>query len=268
MLTAEIAGKRRRRIGILEAGRPTVPDLLAKHGSYAEMSIHMLMRCDPRLSVECEFPVYSVLENHFPSSERECDAWLVTGSPNGVYEELPWMLRLQEFLRVCFQQRIPMVGICFGHQILGQALGGHVERAKQGMGLGIAQYRLSLPTPPPEWAVPLPSPSPDTLNLLVMHNDQVVTIPPNAHVLFSNDHCPHAALLFDSVALGIQSHPEFSLAYETDCIDYWAQDPASGIHPAVFASAAESIRAMQGHLHSDVIGQWISQFIQFAWNRR
>ena len=97
------------RIGILETGKVN-PALIEEYGPYAPMFERLLGPVDPAF----EFPVFSVVEGVFPDSIEAADAWLVTGSRHGVYENLPWMGRLKEFLREAYAAEVPIIGVCFG----------------------------------------------------------------------------------------------------------------------------------------------------------
>ena len=105
---------------------------------------------------------------------------------------------------------MPFVGICFGHQLLAQALGGTVERAAVGWGAGVdgrdVEHRAAWMAPPT-----------DELALHFMHQDQVVELPPGGRVLGRADHCPVALLEVGPTTMGVQAHPEFTRAY-TDAL--------------------------------------------------
>ena len=109
------------KIGILMAG--LLPDeMVAKHGQYDKLYQRFLDGND------FEYDDYRVMENQFPSSVNDADGWLITGSKHGAYEDHDWIPPLEKFLRDAHAKNVPIVGICFGHQILAQALGGTVEK--------------------------------------------------------------------------------------------------------------------------------------------
>ena len=64
----------------------------------------------------------------FPEGIHDADGWLITGSRHGAYEDHPWIPPLEEFIRDAYAAQVPLVGICFGHQIIAQAMGGKVEK--------------------------------------------------------------------------------------------------------------------------------------------
>ncbi|MEO0692966.1 MAG: type 1 glutamine amidotransferase, partial [Pseudomonadota bacterium] len=157
----------------------------------------------------------------FPNSVHDCDGWLITGSKHGAYEDLPWIPRLEGFLRDAYAAKVPIVGICFGHQILAQALGGKVEKFTGGWSVGPTDYN---------WGG-------ETVRLNAWHQDQVVALPEGAEVLASSDFCQYAALAYGDRALTVQAHPE----YDDDAIRVLieARGPAMGIDDQLAAAEAE-----------------------------
>ena len=145
----------------------------------------LLAAVDPGL----EFATVRVVAGEMPAAPGQADAWLVTGSRHGVYDDLPWIEPLKAFLRACVAARVPVVGICFGHQILAEALGGRVVKSDRGWGLGVQDYEL---VAHPGWMADLP----DRFAVRALHQDQVVALPPAATVLARSPHCDFAALAY------------------------------------------------------------------------
>jgi GMP synthase-like glutamine amidotransferase len=147
------------------------------------------------------------------------DAWLLTGSRHGVYDDLPWIAPLMDFIRRAAATKRPVVGVCFGHQILAEALGGRVEKAAIGWRVGLEQYTTSLGGETQTVAMP------------AFHQDQVVMQPPGSEVVASSPACAYAALRYtDAPILSVQFHPEFSRPYLADLIAVLAkQDAAPGL---------------------------------------
>jgi GMP synthase-like glutamine amidotransferase len=150
--------------------------------------------------------VYDLPAGQFPSSIDEFDLCLITGSRASVYEDLPWVAQLLDWIRRLWQAQIPTAGICFGHQAIAQALGGQVEKAETGWGGGV--HRLTV-THSEAWMEPF-QPS---LDLLYLHQDQVVRLPQGAASLGRTDHCREAFYRIGKTMLGLQAHPELSPAY-------------------------------------------------------
>ncbi|MEM7176226.1 MAG: type 1 glutamine amidotransferase [Pseudomonadota bacterium] len=177
------------KIGILEAG-PVVEPLRTRYGSYPMMMEALL--ADRGFA----FDTYAVLEGVLPGSIHDADGWLITGSRHGAYDDLPWIAPLEQFLRDAFAARVPIVGICFGHQILAQALGGRVEKFAGGWAIGRQRYALKGFDRP--------------LEIIGLHQDQVIEAPKEAEVTGSAPDCEIAALSYGEQAWTLQPHPEFN----------------------------------------------------------
>jgi GMP synthase-like glutamine amidotransferase len=175
-------------IGILQTG--LAPDALADQGDYPDMFARLLD------GHGFTFRTFRVVEGQFPTSVTECDGWLITGSRHGAYEDHLWIPPLEQFIRDSFAAHVPMVGICFGHQIIAQAMGGRVERYDGGWAVGATDYDFG----------------DQKLTLNAWHRDQVTKAPDGARVIASNDFCANAALLYDH-AFTVQAHPEFRPAF-------------------------------------------------------
>ncbi len=218
------------RIGILQTGE--FPDaVVARQGSYPAFFTRLLVRADPGLST---FTVN--VEGGAPlGTPQDADGWLVTGSRHGSYEDHAWIPPLEAFLRDSIAVQVPVVGVCFGHQILAQALGGRVDKSDKGWGLGVQDYDVG---DLPDWAAPLV----DARAGIAIHQDQVVDQPPNSHVLMRSDFCPYAALAYGTpeapVALSVQPHPEYTGDLLQDMIDVRLQEKVPG---PVLAQAVESL---------------------------
>ena len=184
------------RIGILETGRPP-EELAANHGDYPGMVADWLT------PFNAEFSSYAALDGELPKSPEECDLWVITGSRFGVYEGHDWIAPLEAFIRDCRDAGKKMIGICFGHQIIAQALGGKVEKSDKGWGLGVHRYDLV------DWPEAL-GPPPDTFNIQAYHQDQIVKPPEGAEQIARSDFCEYAALWYPGFAITVQGHPEFA----------------------------------------------------------
>lgn len=196
-------------IGILAAGI-SPQELRERHGTYADMSAALFTQH----GYDYQFEVFDVREEHFPASIEGFDGWLITGSKANVYENLPWMQRLKALIIKINDARIPLLGICFGHQIIAEAFGGKVEAYQGGWGLGVNQYRIL----PVSGLSDTPD-TPSTLTLHAVHQDQVVEKPALANVFARSPFCPYAGLLYGKNVLTVQAHPEFSTAFERDLLE-------------------------------------------------
>lgn len=190
------------KIGVLNCG-PVAGALVGKTGEYEKVFGDWLGAHDPSLS----FAGYDVHAGRLPENPTEADAWILSGSKYGVYEQHAWIEPLKAFIRACKASKSPMIGVCFGHQIMAEALGGKAEKWRGGWNLGPKTYRTN---GFPSWA---PDPGP-ALTIHAIHQDQVTAPPPDATVVMSHDQCAAAAMIFGDTeapyAISLQPHPEFS----------------------------------------------------------
>ena len=133
--------------------------------------------------------------------------YVATGSAAGVYEDHAWLAPLRAFVRGAYAARTPLLGICFGHQIIADALGGEVRKSEKGWGLGRHRYQVK--------ARPgFMGDAPGELAIACSHQDQVIVPPEEAEVILASDFAPNAGLLYrNGAALSFQPHPEFADDY-------------------------------------------------------
>jgi len=136
------------------------------------------------------------------------EAVLITGSSAGVYDtHYAWMEPLRQFIRGAYANKTPMLGICFGHQIVADALGGDVRKSEKGWGLGRHVYAVK--SRPAHIGGKLPE-----FAIACSHQDQVIAPPPEAEVFLSSDFTPNAGLVYrNGATMSLQSHPEFQDDY-------------------------------------------------------
>lgn len=178
------------KIGILMAGHfPRA--LQAETGDYDDLYKQLLA------GHGFDFDSYAVVDGDFPARVDQCDGWLISGSRHGAYEDLPFIRQLEDFIRHVVAADVPLVGICFGHQIIAQALGGKTEKFHAGWAVGRTEY---------DWGD-------DRIALNAWHQDQVTKLPPGADVVASNAFCENAALVYGDKIFSVQAHPEFESAH-------------------------------------------------------
>ena len=121
------------RIGILKTDH--APDDLVEAGGDYDGQFRTLLA-----DQGFRFTTWPVIDGMFPDSPDAADGWLITGSKHSVYEDLPWIDPLETFIRTVHAAERPLIGICFGHQIVAQALGGRVENSPSGFTVGVTRY--------------------------------------------------------------------------------------------------------------------------------
>lgn len=144
-----------------------------------------------------DFETWPVVDNVFPEGPEAADGWLITGSRHGVYEDHDWLPPLEQLVRDIAASGRPLIGICFGHQLIAKALGGKVEKFSGGWAVGRQVYDFGG----------------ETYALNAWHQDQVIKPPEGAEVIASNPFCANAAMVIGDNVFTVQPHPEFSGAF-------------------------------------------------------
>lgn len=223
------------KLAILETGKPP-GDLADTYGSYPDMFRALL-------GDGFEIESFDVEAGALPLDPAAYDAYLVTGSPAGVYDQLPWIAELSDFLRAAKSRKL--VGICFGHQIMAEALGGHVEKSAKGWGAGLHTYPIVSREPWMDGAHAVSAPA--------SHQDQVVLQPPNSEVIASSVFTPYAGLAWrDRPAISFQFHPEFAPDYAKALIEA-RYDRVPDPDAAIASLDAPNDNAR--------VGEWIRRFL-------
>ncbi len=188
------------RVGLLVCDHVS-PDLAGISGDN-DVMFRRLLAGHP----EVELVVYDAVSGEIPWSPAECDAWLITGSRHSVNDDFEWIRRLEEFIRKTATGGVPLVGVCFGHQLLAKSLGGTVVRADRGWGVGVKTVQLA------DGLGFVPD-GVDSFRLINSHQDQIEKLPVGGRIIGWNDHCPVSAMTVGSSMLGIQGHPEMDLDF-------------------------------------------------------
>ncbi len=207
----------------------------------------MFIRGFAALAPELEFRVWSALDGELPEDLHECDAWLITGSRHDAYSDIPWIQALRAWIRQAHDADVKLAGVCFGHQVIAQALGGEVVKSTKGWGLGVAVHPMLADAP---WMAP----ARDQIRILASHQDQVALLPPGATRLAGNDFCPNFMFLQGNNIVAIQGHPEFSVEYNRALIER-----RRGLLPD--ERYQSSLSSLEGEVDSTTMMQWLLQFL-------
>jgi GMP synthase-like glutamine amidotransferase len=189
------------KIGILETDRLSEA-LRKQYGSYGDMFQNLLHSVDKRLAL----PRYQVTESVYPENIDDCDAYLITGSKSSIYDDKPWIKHLQEYVITLAGRQKKLIGICFGHQLIAQALGGQAQKSEKGWGVGLATSAVYVSKP---WM----DPAQETFALITSHQDQVTALPPDAELIAGDEFCAYASYQIGDHILTFQGHPEFTPEY-------------------------------------------------------
>jgi len=186
------------RLCVLQTG--SLPDSVPARGSgYGQMFVDLLFEKGQ------QWDIYDVESGAIPEDILAYDGFLITGSRHSVYDDLAWIRTLMDIIQEIHRHKIPLLGICFGHQAVVQALGGQVDPNPQGWDIGIRKVFLT----PEARGFKALADLPDPFRILKSHRDIVVRLPPQALHLASSDITQYEMALIGSSALSMQGHPEF-----------------------------------------------------------
>lgn len=194
---------------IVETGWPPEAIRAKYPGGYPKMFDDLLRPELPELQVE----TISIIGGDAFPDPASLQSILITGSAFGVYDDTPWMRTLKEWIGFAAEAETPMIGICFGHQVIADALGGHVAKSDRGWGIGRHTYALDnlprwLQTDRAEFA------------LGVSHQDQILQPPADASVIARSEFAAFAGLSYARAPIvTFQGHPEFEDDFLRDLYD-------------------------------------------------
>lgn len=200
-------------LAIVQTGN-AAPGIVRRHGDFEDMFIR-LGRIDP---MRAEIVFASRGEALRPPAAYS--GAIIAGSPFMVTDKLPWSESLAAWLREAMDAALPLLAVCYGHQLLAHALGGTVDYHPYGMELGTKQVQMNAAAS----AYPLLAPFPPVFAANLSHSQTVALVPPGGKVLASSSHDPHQIIAYGDHALSVQFHPEFDGAIMRAFIEREALD--------------------------------------------
>ncbi|MES0823899.1 type 1 glutamine amidotransferase [Ruegeria sp. SCP11] len=221
------------KIGILLTGHP--PDEL--QGQFSEYDAMFAALLDGNGFI---YETFAVVDGQFPKDEYHADGWIITGSRHGAYEDHPWIPPLEDLIRAIQASGRPLIGVCFGHQIIAQALGGKVEKFNGGWAVGRTDYDFE----------------DQIVTLNAWHQDQVVALPEGAKVTGSNAFCRNAMVTYGDNIWTVQAHPEYGDAF----IKGLMETRGKGVVPEDLMQAAAN--RLPSRNDNPKIGQYMAEFLK------
>lgn len=199
---------------------------------------------------EAEWIIYDLPAGQFPTDLDSCQAYITTGSRYSVYDALPWIAKFKSLVYELFIAHKPYVGVCFGHQMLAEALGGKVKPSATGWCVGSHEFTVMQPMP---WMHPLHP----TFRVLMSCQDQVLALPDGAQVLASSADCPVGVFQCGDHMLGIQGHPEFTPTYNQALISLREERIGK-------QKASQALASFDQPLDPSLLSTWIAHFLAAA----
>ena len=213
-----------------------------RHKTSPERFINLLKPSLP----EAKWTTIHCLEDNLPDNTNEFDVYLITGGKYSVFEDLDWQHKLFDFILQIYNNNIPLIGICYGHQAIAHALGGQVERFDSGWGAGVTTVNV---IDQPAWLLPMA----EKIYLLAMHQDQVTTMPTEATRFLDSHFCHNSGFYIEDRVLAIQQHPEFTSELCRDLIVRRKERIGKQYKPA--------LQSLDIQHQGEYVGKWMANFI-------
>lgn len=186
------------RVGVLKCDTAD-PVIIQELGDYDQIVQRFLHLADPNIQIK----TYDCQTQQYPDNIDEVQAYLITGSRYSTYQtqSQPWIQTLSDFIQHLDQKKKKLIGICFGHQLIAQTLGGRVQPNPQGWEISVTQVQLT----------PLAAQFFERSILLMhqMHQDIVTQLPPDTVNLGYTDNTPIQGMTKGNHILTCQFHPEY-----------------------------------------------------------
>lgn len=162
---------------------------------------------------QIEIDVINILKGDKLPSYDSCLGVIITGSHSMVTQNLDWSVRTEKWIQEAKELNIPILGICYGHQLIGKALGGKVDNNPKGKEIGCVEVFTNEEIKKDE----LFKDTPKSFICNVTHLQSVLELPIDSKSLGFNEHDKNQIVRFSNSIWGVQFHPEFD---ETIMIEY------------------------------------------------
>ncbi|MEM7338430.1 MAG: type 1 glutamine amidotransferase [Actinomycetota bacterium] len=156
---------------------------------------------EPKLPAGAELVMVDARTADELPDHADCDGWVIPGSRQSVYDDDPWIDRLRTWTAEALDRRTPLAGICFGHQLVAQAMGAPVAKFDGGWNIGAIDYEVEGESAHVD--------APERFRLIASHQDQVLQLPAGAELFATAPRCAVAGFTVDDHVLTVQGHPEF-----------------------------------------------------------
>ncbi len=223
------------KISIISGG-PGLKDVRDKHGHSSEW-VQNRINDD-----SIEYKIYHMYSGDEVALD-DTDGWIITGSTSSVLDELPWMLKLESFIRELKESNTPLFGICFGHQLIAKALNGVVE--KNELGWEIGSYPIDLNEAGN--SSPLFAGFQDSMHVYETHQDVVTSLPAGA-VETARNNKGNQGFQIQNTMFGTQFHPEFNHEIMKDLADF-RQSKGGVVDDPTIPNADASNQIIRNFIH-------------------
>jgi len=189
------------KLGILKTDA-LKPEFVEQFGEYPDMFARRMHAIDDTI----ELVTYDVQKGIYPKQLDEVDAYLITGSRSSVYDQEPWLDVLKVFVERLHNAQKKLIGICFGHQLVAEVLGGKTGKAEMGWCVGV--HKASFTAKAKTLGI-----NQDSFNLVSSHQDQVLQLAQGSEVIASTPTCPNYMTVLGEHIITVQGHPEFDTEF-------------------------------------------------------
>ncbi len=235
------------KLGILKTDA-LKPEFVKQFGEYPDMFARRIHAIDTSI----ELVTYDVQKGFYPKDLNEVDAYLITGSKSSVYDQEPWLDELKDFVRVLHKAKKKLIGICFGHQLVAEVLGGKTGKADQGWCVGVHEAVFSEKAQDHLGHLKNDQKS---FSLVSSHQDQVLQIAKGSEVIASTQTCPNYMTVLGDHIITVQGHPEFDTEFASQLLDM----RRSIFGEELYSTAKRSLKESADNL---LVIRWCLDFIR------